>query len=67
MSKLIGDILGVVLIFCISALFLGLPLMLLWNWLMPMLFGLIKITFFQAIGLYFLAGILFKSSTSNKD
>lgn len=41
---------------------LGLPLMLLWDWLMPMLFGLPTITFLQAIGLNLLASILFKTT-----
>ena len=42
---------------------LGYPLMLLWNWLMPIIFGLPEITFWQAIGLNFLSTILFKSTT----
>ena len=47
---------------------LGYPLMLLWNWLMPNIFGLPEITFWQAIGLNFLSTILFKSTTiKNKD
>ncbi len=33
--------------------------MLLWNWLMPALFGLIAINFWQALGLLVLARILF--------
>jgi len=43
---------------------LGYPLMLLWNWLMPELFGLPLITFWQAIGLNILSTILFKSTTT---
>jgi hypothetical protein len=39
---------------------LGLPLMLLWNWLMPTIFGLPEITFWQSVGLNMLSGILFK-------
>jgi membrane protein required for beta-lactamase induction len=47
---------------------LGYPLMLLWNWLMPIIFGLPEITFWQAIGLNLLSTILFKSTTiKNKD
>jgi len=48
---------------------LGYPLMLLWNWLMPVIFGLPEITFWQAIGLNLLSTILFKSTTTikNKD
>jgi hypothetical protein len=31
----------------------------LWNWLMPSIFGLIRITFWQAFGLVFLAHLIF--------
>lgn len=34
-------------------------IMLLWNWLMPSLFGLITINFWQAAGLFIFARILF--------
>lgn len=33
--------------------------MLLWNWLMPLLFGLVTINFWQALGIFVLARILF--------
>jgi len=45
---------------------LGYPLMLLWNWLMPVIFGLPEITFWQAIGLNLLSTILFKSTSTIK-
>jgi membrane protein required for beta-lactamase induction len=52
----------------IAIVLLGYPLMLLWNWLMPIIFGLPEITFWQAIGLNLLSTILFKSTTiKNKD
>jgi membrane protein required for beta-lactamase induction len=52
----------------IAIVLLGYPLMLLWNWLMPVIFGLPEITFWQAIGLNFLSTILFKPTTiKNKD
>jgi hypothetical protein len=52
----------------IAIVLLGYPLMLLWNWLMPNVFGLPEITFWQAIGLNFLSTILFKPTTiKNKD
>jgi len=53
----------------IAIVLLGYPLMLLWNWLMPVIFGLPEITFWQAIGLNVLSTILFKSTTTikNKD
>jgi hypothetical protein len=41
---------------------LGFPLMVVWNWIMPDIFGLPEITFWQAIGLNFLSTILFKST-----
>jgi hypothetical protein len=40
------------------ALLIGGPLWLLWNWLMPTIFGLPYITFWQAVGLNILSAIL---------
>jgi len=37
----------------------GTVVMLLWNWLMPSLFGLITVNFWQALGLLILCRILF--------
>ena len=45
---------------------LGYPLMLLWNWLIPTIFGLPEITLWQALGLSLLSTILFKSPPSIK-
>jgi hypothetical protein len=47
------------------SLIMAVPTMLLWDWLMPELFGLKTITLFQAWGLNFLCGLLFKSHTSS--
>lgn len=44
----------------------ALPVMLLWNWLMPVLFKLPEIGFFQAWGLMILCGALFKTTASPK-
>lgn len=53
--------------FVIFAAFLGViglifafPVMLLWNWLLPVIFGVTTITYWQAFGLFFLCGLLFK-------
>lgn len=47
--------------FAVAMAFLfGYFVMLLWNWLMPVLFGLKIITYWQAWGLVLLAHILFK-------
>jgi hypothetical protein len=51
----------------IAIVLLGYPLMMLWNWLMPVIFGLPEITFWQAIGLNLLSTVLFKSTTIKKD
>lgn len=47
------------------ALLMAFPTMWLWNWLMPVLFGLTKITFWQALGINVFSGILFKSYSTN--
>ena len=39
--------------------------MLLWNWLIPVIFGLKVITFWQAFGLNLLSGLLLKSQSFN--
>jgi hypothetical protein len=51
----------------LAAILLALPLQLLWNWLMPTIFDLPMITFWQALGLNMLAGILFKSNVNIKN
>ena len=45
---------------------LGLPLQLLWNWLMPSIFNLRYISFWEAVGLNLLAAILFRPTTTIK-
>jgi hypothetical protein len=50
----------------IAMVLLGYPVMLLWNWLIPEIFGLPIINFWQAIGLNLLSTILFRSSHSIK-
>lgn len=58
--------LGIFVAFIILLIFVSLiaaiPTYFLWNWLMVSIFGLKVITFWQAWGINFLAGILFKSS-----
>ncbi len=56
-------ILFIVAIILISCVIFALPTWLLWNWLMPILFELPTITFFQAIGLNILCSMLFKSTS----
>ena len=50
----------------LSAVILAFPTMFLWNWLMPDMFGVIKIDLYQAMGINFLSNILFKSNVTIK-
>ena len=62
------ELVGAIVIFVLAiigvGLLMSLPTMWLWNWLMPTIFGLTKITWTQALGLNILCGILFKSSNN---
>jgi hypothetical protein len=49
---------GVVVLVVVAALAFGVAVMLLWNWLMPVLFGLPAIGFWQAVGLLILSKLL---------
>jgi len=61
----IGVIVGYIVI---TAIILALPIMLLWNWLMPEIFNLPTITFWQALGISLLSSCLFKNGrTKNND
>ena len=51
-------ILGIIMLLFWSLL-LAWPFQLLWNWLVPAIFGLGKITFFQAFGLKLLLSLAF--------
>lgn len=62
--KIIGAALIGLAAVLVIALFIGLPVMWLWNWLMPEIFGLKEVGFWQSVGLAFLCGILFKASVS---
>ena len=47
----------------VFALIFSLPIMWLWNWLMPVIFGLTKISWLQALGLSVLSGFLVRGSS----
>lgn len=66
MKETIHNILLVIGVLMLAIILFGGPLMLLWNGLMPTIFGLPEIGFLQACGLQLLATILFKSVTTNK-
>ncbi len=63
--KILSWILGGAVLIIIIAALTSLPVMLLWNWLMPEIFGLTTITFWQAVGLSLLANCLTKGGSSS--
>ena len=67
MKETIHNILYLVGLLMLVIILIGGPLMILWNWLMPTIFGLPEIGFWQACGLQLLATILFKTTKINKD
>ena len=66
MKNSLEGILTVIGLLMLLVMLLGMPLQLLWNWLMPSIFGLKYITFWEAVGLNFMATILFKSNINVK-
>jgi hypothetical protein len=60
----INLVVGILLIGFTSLIIMGAPLMYLWNWIVPSIFGLRYITFWEAIGLNILGHILFSQTLS---
>ncbi|MDP3763595.1 MAG: hypothetical protein Q8Q92_03015 [bacterium] len=60
----IGIAVLAMVVFAFIALIGAVPTYFLWNWLMPDLFELPHLTFWQAWGIFWLASILFKDSIS---
>ena len=69
--KIVGMVFGGIILAGLLAFLFGWVIMLLWNWLMPEIFGLGTITYWQGFGIFFLAKIIFgfggeHTSDSNK-
>jgi hypothetical protein len=58
--KFLGAVIWAVVFITVVCLFLGLPVWILWNLLMPPIFGLPVIGFWEAVGLNVLCSLLFK-------
>ena len=63
MKLVLAVLLGSAIVLVLSVL-CAWPTQLLWNWLMPTIFGLKSITFAQAWGLLMLSGMLLKGSSA---
>ena len=61
--KFIATIIGLLVLIVLLTAY---PVMLLWNWLMPMIFGLPTIGFWQALGLITLFRLLIPTTTTYK-
>lgn len=61
----LGIVVLALFLIVLVALVFTFPTLWLWNWLMPSIFGLTKITFWQALGINILSGMLFRSSNVN--
>lgn len=57
---------GALLLIVAAVIMRALPVMLLWDWLMPGIFGLRAISLFEAWGIGFLSTVLFRSSPASK-
>jgi len=66
MKNNLESALTVVGLIILLVMLFGIPLQLLWNWLMPSIFGLKYITFWEAVGLNTISSILFKSNINIK-
>lgn len=69
MEKALNTLVGVLVVLVatlVAAFIEGLFVMWLWNWLMPAIFGLGGITYWQGWGISFLCGMLF-TRTVNKE
>ncbi|MBN1127632.1 MAG: hypothetical protein JXA71_01505 [Chitinispirillaceae bacterium] len=65
--RIVGFVIGGVVLAVLFALAFGWLVMLLWNWLMPELFGCKEITYWQGFGLVILAKLLFGAVGSHRD
>ena len=65
--KIIYAVLISVITIAVLAFLYAFPLMWLWNWLMPILFELPEISFWQSLGIGMLSGFLFKNTGSKSE
>ena len=67
LSTIFGAFVGLIILTVVVGLIMALPVMLLWDWLMPGIFGLRTITYPEAWGLLVMCCLLFKSHTPTKE
>ena len=67
LSKLLGLLGAFIGLLLVWALLVTIPVQLLWNWLVPEIFGLPKLGFFQTMGLILLVNFLLNRSGSKSN
>lgn len=67
MKEIIAGIFVILVVAVLLSLLEVIPVMLLWNWLMPLIFGLPTLSFWQAFGVCILSSCLFRTVTIDKD
>jgi len=65
--KIIVNLLIIIATALAVALLIAYPVMWLWNWLMPEIFGLSTLSVWQSLGLLLLSTALFKSSSTRNN
>ena len=63
--KIVEIVVTALVVIAVMAIMFSLPVMWLWNYLMPDLFSLQTINFWQALCINLLCGFLFRSSNSS--
>lgn len=66
MKQMLNNIILVISVIGLVIMFAGYSVMFLWNWLMPTIFDLPTITFWQSIGLQVLTYLLFSTKEIKK-
>lgn len=64
LENLVAFVLGLILVTAVFFVFFVTPTFYLWNWLMPVIFGLPMINFWEAAGLVALSAVLIKPAGS---
>lgn len=64
LTEIVVIMLAAMVLFAFVGLIVAIPVYLLWNWLMPEIFELGEITYWQAWGLFWLASLLTKGGSS---
>ena len=70
MEKIKSVLIGIfifIAILSIASFIIAFPTMWIWNWIMPEIFGLPKITYSQAVGLQLLSTLLIRSTNSSSN